>query len=239
MTDSFVSLGYARVDTSRLVRCGRPEAVFCSGKLPEQAAEIARNLFLKNGYVLCTRADEKHAKAVREILPEAVHHSQARLIAVGSAPKMNASWRIAVVTAGTTDLPVAEEAAVTLETYGWTTERIFDAGVAGLHRLLDRLETLRQCHVLIVVAGMDGALPSVVGGLVRIPVIAVPTSTGYGANLGGIAPLLTMLNSCSAGVTTVNIDNGFGAASAADAILRMAAENRQDAAANPDQTSTP
>ncbi len=215
-------MDYACLDLSRAERCGRPEVVFCPGKEPGQVAEIAKELREKNGCCLCTRAGEEHWRAVGAVLEDAEFHALGRLITVGRAPVSAAGFRVGVVSAGTADQFVAEEAACTLEFYGWEVARVRDVGVAGLHRLMERLEILRSCSVLIVVAGMEGALASVVGGMVKIPVIAVPTSVGYGANFSGLAPLLSMLNSCSAGVTVVNIDNGFGAASAADSILRLA-----------------
>lgn len=224
MEERFVSLGFACADTSRESRCGRPEAIYCPGKTPDQVAEIAATLHEKNGYVLATRAEESHFKAVRKLLPDAVHHPEARIISIGTAKTLVAGWKVGVAAGGTADRNIQEEAAVTLEVFGWEVSRVPDIGVAGLHRLLDRIELLRSCKVLIVIAGMEGALPSVVTGLVRRPVIAVPTSAGYGAHFGGLAPLLSMLNSCASGMTVVNIDNGFGAACAADSILRLAAE---------------
>ena len=215
-----------RVDLDREERCGRAETIFCEGKLPAEVAAIAKILRGAGQTVLATRADGAHFEAVAHQLPEAVWHERARCITVGSYPPAESKHTAAVVCAGTADLPVADEAAVTLESFGHLVERITDVGVAGLYRLLAEKERLRSFSVLIVVAGMEGALPSVVAGLVDRPVIAVPTSVGYGANLGGIAALLGMLTSCSSKVTVVNIDNGFGAASAADAILRLAASTR-------------
>jgi NCAIR mutase (PurE)-related protein len=220
MTRGFADLGFARVDTDRAERCGRAEVVFCQGKTPEQAAAITAEIHGRCGYALATRADAAHYAAIRERLAGAVYHELARCVTAGSAaPAGNRT--ISVVSAGTADLPVAEEAAVTLETFGWRVERCWDVGVAGLHRLLAEIDNIRRCDVLIVAAGMEGALPSVVSGLVDMPVIAVPTSVGYGTSFGGLAALLGMLNSCSSKVTVVNIDNGFGAACAADAILRL------------------
>lgn len=198
--------------------------MFCPGKEPRQVAEIAAKLFKENGHCLCTRAEVVHFQAVREVVEGAEFDSVGRLITVGKGSVLRGGERVGVVSAGTADQGVAEEAAGTLEFYGWEVERVCDVGVAGLHRLMGRLELLRSCAVLVVVAGMEGALASVVAGLVKVPVIAVPTSVGYGAHFAGLAPLLSMLNSCSSGVSVVNIDNGFGAASAADAILRLVAD---------------
>ena len=214
-------LGFARVDLDRARRCGRPEVIFSQGKLPEEVAVIAATLRENGQSVLATRADEAHYLAVKEYLPEAVYHARARCIAVGLSETPAGRWKVGVLCAGTSDLPVAEEVIVSLESFGRNVERIFDVGVAGLHRLMEELGRIRSCGVLIVVAGMEGALPSVVAGLVDKPVIAVPTSVGYGANFSGLAALLGMLNSCGSGVTVANIDNGFGAACAADDILRL------------------
>lgn len=213
-------LGFAKVDLDRAERCGRPEVIFCEGKLPEQVAEIAQTLVHREGYFLGTRADTAQFEAVRAILPKAIFHERARCISLGSAKAQKLT--VGILTAGTADEPVREEAAVTLETFGWRVKRISDVGVAGLHRLLSQGKTLASCQVLIVVAGMEGALPSVVAGLTHQPLIAVPTSVGYGASFQGLAALLGMLTSCGSRVTVVNIDNGFGAACAADAILRLA-----------------
>lgn len=220
------NLGFARVDLDRARRCGRPEVIYCPGKLPEEVAEISASLMARGQSVLATRADVAQYAAVREKLPSAKFHSRARCITVGSAPTEEQQWTVGVLCAGTADLPVAEEAIVTLEAFGRKVDRIADVGVAGLHRLLNEVERIRACSVLVVVAGMEGALPSVVAGLVERPVIAVPTSVGYGANFGGLAALIGMLNSCGSGVTVVNIDNGFGAACAADDILRLAASKK-------------
>lgn len=212
------------MDLDRARRCGRPEVIYCPGKLPAEVAEIARALREKDQAVLATRAEAAHFEAVRALLPEAVFHERARCIVAGRPAAAPGSWTVGVLCAGTADLPVVEEAAVSLEAFGRKVDRITDIGVAGLHRLLGELDRIRRCGVLIVAAGMEGALPSVVAGLVERPVIAVPTSVGYGASLGGLAALLGMLTSCGSGVTVVNIDNGFGAACAADDILRLAAD---------------
>lgn len=222
MAEPFVDLGFARVDTDRQRRCGFPEVVFGEGKTPEQVLAIARTILEHSRTLLVTRATAAHAALVAHAWPAARWHAAARCITVELTPATPLPGAIGVVCAGTSDLPVAEEAAVTLEIFGNRVERITDVGVAGLHRLLAERDRLSSCHVLIVVAGMEGALPSVVAGLVDRPVIAVPTSIGYGANFGGLAALLGMLTSCGSGVTVVNIDNGFGAAYAAAQINRLA-----------------
>ncbi|MCX6894232.1 MAG: nickel pincer cofactor biosynthesis protein LarB [Verrucomicrobia bacterium] len=208
-------LGFAQVDTHRALRKGFPEVIFGAGKTPEQVAKIAAKLIDHGQRVLATRVGPEHFRAVRKKFKHAVHHELARCITIEKTPLPKRAGNIGVICAGTSDLPVAEEAAVTAEIMGNTVVRIHDAGVAGLHRLLARMETLQKANVLVVVAGMEGALPSVVAGLVSKPVIAVPTSVGYGASFGGVAALLGMLNSCGSGVTVVNIDNGFGAGYAA------------------------
>ena len=221
-TESGSNMGFARVDLDRVRRCRRPEVIYCPGKLPGEVAAIAVSLHENGQPVLATRADIAQYGAVRSRLPEAVFHERARCIVVGGTPPSPGSWKVGVLCAGTADLPVAGEAIVALQTFGHTVEEFFDIGVAGLHRLLEEVERIRACGVLIVVAGMEGAVPGGVAGLVERPLIAVPTSVGYGASLGGVAALLSMLNSCGSGVTVVNIDNGFGAACAADDILRLA-----------------
>lgn len=224
MAEPFEELGFAKVDHARAARCGRPEVIFCEGKTPAEVAAIAARISAASGYVLGTRASREHFEAVTGVLPDAEYHERARCITRGSASPSRSPHTVGILSAGTSDLAVAEEAAVTLEAFGQKTLSIYDVGVAGLHRLLARIDEVRACGVLIVVAGMEGALPSVVSGLVDRPVIAVPTSVGYGASLGGLAALLGMLTSCGSKVTVVNIDNGFGAACAADAILRLAGE---------------
>ena len=218
---SFVDLGFARVDVDRRRRTGFPEVIFGQGKTPEEVARISQVILEREPVVLATRTDREQFEAVQALFPSAIFHQRARCLTIEREPLPRQKMAIAVVAAGTSDLPVAEEAAVTLEIFGNKTERIYDAGVAGLHRLLVETDRLRECAVVIVVAGMEGALPSVVAGLVDKPVIAVPTSTGYGASFGGLAALLGMLNSCGSGVTVVNIDNGFGAAYAAATINRL------------------
>jgi NCAIR mutase (PurE)-related protein len=216
-------LGFAQVDTHRALRKGFPEVVFGAGKTPAQVVKIARALVAHEQRVLITRITAEHARALRKQFKHAVHHELARCITIEKKPLPRREGRIAVICAGTSDLPVAEEAAVTAEIMGNRVERIVDVGVAGLHRILSRLATIQKANVLVVVAGMEGALPSVVAGLVSKPVIAVPTSVGYGASFGGVAALLGMLNSCGSGVTVVNIDNGFGAGFAASQINALAA----------------
>gem|GEM_PF-47399 len=207
----YEDLGFAQIDHHRGLRQGFPEVVFCQGKTVKQVCQIVQRIRATGSDVLATRASQRVFAAVQDVFPEAVYHVQGRTIVVRSGERPRTKGMVLVVSAGTSDIPVAEEAAITAETLGSMTERLYDVGVAGIHRLLDRREKLFQARVLIVVAGMEGALASVVGGLVDKPVIAVPTSIGYGASLGGIAALLTMLNSCAAGIATVNIDNGFGA----------------------------
>lgn len=208
----FEDLGFARVDHHRALRQGIPEVVFCQGKTPEQAARIFQKLAEQSENVLATRASEEHFQRVRELVPEAQWHPEARIIRLMRRATGEGSERyVAVLSAGTSDIPVAEEAAVTAETLGSPVQRAYDVGVAGLHRLLDCQEMIYGARALVVVAGMEGALPSVVGGLVSRPVIAVPTSVGYGASFQGLAALLAMLNCCASGVAVVNIDNGFGA----------------------------
>jgi len=208
----FEDLGFAKVDHHREIRTGFPEVIYCAGKTTAQVIAIARRIVTRHHVALCTRCAPEVYAAAAEALPNSVYHEAARIMVVGKPPRPSAKAKpIAVVTAGTADVPVAEEAAVTAETMGCRVERIYDVGVAGLHRLLRHREQLQQAEVIVVVAGMEGALASVVGGLVSAPVVAVPTSVGYGASFQGLAALLTMLNSCASGVTVVNIDNGFGA----------------------------
>jgi pyridinium-3,5-biscarboxylic acid mononucleotide synthase len=214
--------GFAKIDHHRRLRTGLPEVIYAAGKTPAQVGEIFFRMAAMGGDVLATRADEAAFAAVKALVPEAQYHSVARIVALRqtSPGESSATGSLAVLCAGTSDLPVAEEAAMTAEVMGAEVRRIYDVGVAGLHRLLAHRDELREAEVVIVCAGMEGALPSVVGGMVGAPVIAVPTSVGYGASFGGIAALLGMLNSCSPNVTVVNIDNGFGAAYVASTILR-------------------
>jgi NCAIR mutase (PurE)-related protein len=215
-------LGFAQVDTHRALRKGFPEVIFGAGKTSQQVVKIAGQLVKHRQPVLITRVGAEHARALKRKFRKAVHHETARCVTIENKPLPKRPGRIGIICAGTSDLPVAEEAAVTAEIMGNRVERLFDVGVAGLHRLLNRMDLLQQCNVLVVAAGMEGALPRVVGGLVDKPVIAVPTSVGYGASFGGIAALLGMLNSCASGVTVVNIDNGFGAGYAASQMNALA-----------------
>ncbi|MCX6325211.1 MAG: nickel pincer cofactor biosynthesis protein LarB [Bacteroidia bacterium] len=217
----YTDLGFARIDHHREMRTGYPEIIYCAGKTTEQVKEIFRVMSEKENNVIGTRANQEMYDAVKSISPDAIYYPIARIISFQKKKPKAPKTRIAVITAGTSDIPVAEEAAVTAELLGNNILRIYDAGVAGIHRLVDTLPEIRSCRVVIVIAGMEGALASVVGGLVDKPVIAVPTSVGYGANFGGISALLAMLTSCSTGVTVVNIDNGFGAGFSASMINRM------------------
>jgi hypothetical protein len=217
----FQDLGFVNIDQHRNIRTGYPEAVFCQGKTSAQIAEIFVRLAESNDNIMGTRATPENYAAVRDLVPDALYYEEARMIVVNRDPQPKHNRTVAVVTAGTADIPVAEEAAVTAMMLGNPVDRIYDVGVAGIHRLFAKLDRIRQAHVVIVVAGMEGALASVAGGLVEAPVIAVPTSIGYGANLGGISALLSMLNSCANGVGIVNIDNGFGAAYLAANINRL------------------
>lgn len=217
----FDDLTFAKVDTHRPLRKGYPETIFCQGKTAEQVAAIADRMVKHGQNVLGTRCSRECFEAVRALHNTAIYHDAARVFTIMVAPPPPSSDYVAVVCAGTSDIPVAEEAAVTCEALGVRVERIHDVGVAGLHRLLDRRDCLSRAAVVVVCAGMEGALPSVVAGLVPGLVIAVPTSVGYGASLNGIAALLGMLNSCATGLTVVNIDNGFGAAVAACTVIRM------------------
>jgi pyridinium-3,5-biscarboxylic acid mononucleotide synthase len=217
--------GFAKIDHHRSLRLGLPEVIYAAGKTPQQVAEIFARMAAAGGDVLATRANAAAAAAVQAIAPSASYHETARVIGLRQRTQAKAAGPIAVVCAGTSDLPVAEEAAVVAEYLGLEVHRIVDVGVAGLHRILAQREILAQVRAVIVCAGMEGALPSVVGGLVAAPVIAVPTSVGYGAAFGGIAALLGMLNSCSPNVSVVNIDNGFGAAYVAAMIVRSSASS--------------
>jgi NCAIR mutase (PurE)-related protein len=212
----------ALVDNHRALRCGFPEVIFGQGKTPEQVIRILQHLAADNDRVLVTRASQEMAQVVQAEVPEAQYHAMARVLVLDRSDPAERLPGVVVATGGTADIPVAEEAAITAELMGNRVERIFDIGVAGLHRLLGRVERLQQAHALVVVAGMEGALASVVGGLVSAPVIAVPTSVGYGASFNGLAALLSMLNSCATGVAVVNIDNGFGAGYLAGMINRQA-----------------
>lgn len=212
--------GFACLDNHRKIRTGFPEVVFCQSKPVDRCAEIFKHLYESNGMVLGTRATYEQYEAVKAIIPEAVFHEDARCITVGEPEKHEG--RIAVCTAGTTDIPVAEEAAVTAYMCGAQVDRFYDIGVAGLHRLLNKVDDIRKANAIVAVAGMEGALATVIGGLVDVPVIAVPTSIGYGANFGGLSALLAMVNSCAAGTSVVNIDNGFSAGYSAAQINSLA-----------------
>ncbi len=215
------SLGFATIDRHRELRKGFPEVIYCAGKSGEQVAAIAEAIVNSQQPLLATRATVEQYRAVREKIPEAVYHETARCITLDAFPEPIRRGIVCIVTAGTSDIPVAEEAAVTLRCLGSPVEQVNDVGVAGIHRLFDKAPVISKASVILVVAGMEGALASVVGGLVDVPVIAVPTSVGYGASFQGLAALLAMLNSCATGVTVVNIDNGFGAAFAAHTMNKV------------------
>lgn len=214
-------LGFAKLDHHRSLRTGYPEVIYGEGKRPSQVADIFERLSLRHATVLCTRASIQAASAVKKKLPDAVYHNASRLIELRREP-ISAVGCVVVACAGTSDFPVAEEAALVLEAFGSRVERIYDAGVAGIHRLLAQTPVLRRANCIVAVAGMEGAMPSVIGGLVDVPVIAVPTSIGYGANFKGISALLAMLSACASGISVVNIDNGFGAGFQADMINKLA-----------------
>ncbi len=217
----FKDLGFAKIDNHRELRTGYPEVVFCSGKTVEQVRDIVAFLDTKNSSVLATRATEEMYNAVQSVCPSAEYHSLARIILIPKATATVPATSIAILSAGTSDIPVAEEAAITAEIFGNKVIRIFDVGVAGIHRLYESLPRFKEARVVIVVAGMEGALPSIVKGLIDKPVIAVPTSIGYGANFGGLSALLGMLTSCASGISVVNIDNGFGAGYLASMINKL------------------
>jgi NCAIR mutase (PurE)-related protein len=217
----FEDLGFARVDHHRAIRQGFPEVILGIGKTPAQIAAIAAEIVGRGSTLLVTRASETAFEAVRVVVPKAIYYAEAGIIALKQKDVVPGKGTILIVAAGTSDLPIAEEAAYTADLMGNTIERLYDVGVAGIHRLLGERVRLDAARVIVVVAGMEGALPSVVSGLVAVPVIAVPTSVGYGASFGGIAALLGMLNSCASGVSVVNIDNGFGAANIASLINHL------------------
>ncbi|MGB9885584.1 MAG: nickel pincer cofactor biosynthesis protein LarB [Moorellales bacterium] len=220
----YEEMGFACLDTQRASRQGFPEVIFCQGKTKEQVAEIFGRLAAGHSNVLATRAEPSVYEAVKSVVPEAEYSADGRIVYLWRDRQITGRGTILVITAGTADIPVAEEAAITAQVMGNRVDRLYDVGVAGIHRLIGHIERLREASVLVVVAGMEGALASVVGGLVGRPVIAVPTSVGYGAHFGGLAALLTMLNSCAAGVAVVNIDNGFGAGFVASLINRVGKE---------------
>ncbi|WP_066505726.1 nickel pincer cofactor biosynthesis protein LarB [Abyssisolibacter fermentans] len=217
----FEDIGYAKIDHHRQIRNGYPEVIYCEGKTPEQVRGIVERMLKKDTCILATRADKDKYDAIKDLCENIKYYNEARIIVVNQKDIKKSEHKILVVTGGTSDIPVAEEAAITAETFGNTVERLYDVGVAGIHRLLSNVEKLHEARVIIAVAGMEGALASVVGGLVDKPVIAVPTSIGYGASLNGIAALLAMLNSCASGIGVVNIDNGFGAGYLASTINRL------------------
>lgn len=219
--DSFEEMGYAKLDTDRKARTGFAEVVFCSGKADSQLLQIYGRIYQKEGEVLGTRASAEQYRLVKEEFPKVQYDPISRILKIEKRDKVR-TGKIAVCTAGTADIPVAEEAAQTAEFFGTSVERVYDVGVSGLHRLLSRLEVIRQANCVVAVAGMEGALASVIGGLVEKPVIAVPTSVGYGANMHGLSALLTMINSCANGIAVVNIDNGYGAGYMATQINRLA-----------------
>lgn len=217
----YEDLGFAKIDSHREIRRGIPEAVYCPGKTPEQIVAIVEKMVASKSLALATRASPEIYERIKEALDgtRVVYHERARLVVAGKAPAARRG-NVLVVTAGTSDIPVAEETAVTAEVLGNRVTRLYDVGVAGIHRVLDHRDLLQKAKVVVVVAGMEGALPSVVAGLVDVPVIAVPTSVGYGASFDGLAALLAMMNACSPGVAVVNIDNGFGAGYLASTINR-------------------
>ena len=218
---SFESLGFAKIDHHRAIRKGFPEVIFCEGKTSVQVAKISRKIVDNRNNLLATRATPDNYEEVKKVIPGAVYNKIGRVITYEvKKQKISSKKIIVVVSAGTSDIPIAEEAAVTAYMMGKRVEKVFDVGIAGIHRLLNYMDVLNRASVVIVVAGMEGALASVIGGLIDKPVIAVPTSVGYGASFNGIAALLGMLNSCAAGITVVNIDNGFGAGFAASLILK-------------------
>lgn len=218
----YEDLGFTKIDTHRDLRKGFPEVILCEGKTIEQITKIVERLSSDNGFIMATKANKEVYEAIRGIRGDSIYHETARIVLIGQREVDTSKGAILVVSAGTSDIPIAEEAAVTAESMGNTVERLYDVGVAGVHRLFDNKEKLFNANVVIVVAGMEGALASIVGGLVDKPVIAVPTSVGYGASFDGLAALLTMLNCCAPGVAVVNIDNGFGAGYFASVINKMA-----------------
>jgi pyridinium-3,5-biscarboxylic acid mononucleotide synthase len=217
---------FAHVDHHRALRCGFPEVIFGERKTPHQIVAISERLLANSDQLLITRLTPELFAQIKDQLPEGAYHDQARIFSYNGNKDVSRKPGVAVVSAGTTDIPVAEEAAITAEAMGNEVERIFDVGVAGLHRLLGKVDQLNEANVIVVAAGMEGALPSVVAGLVQVPVIAVPTSVGYGASFQGLSALLGMLNSCANGISVVNIDNGFGAGYMAGLINRQTGESK-------------
>ena len=218
---SFQELEYAKIDHHRELRTGYPEIIYCSGKTTEQVKGIITAMLEKDVDIMATRASEDLFNSVKDLHPQLVYYKEARIISIKKKNSKLPETNICIITAGTSDIPVAEEAAVTAELLGNKTERIFDVGVAGIHRLMNKLDIIKRSKVVIVVAGMEGALASIIGGLIDKPIIAVPTSVGYGANFGGVSALLAMLTSCAGGVSVVNIDNGFGAGYYASMINKL------------------
>jgi hypothetical protein len=223
----FEEMGYAKLDTHRKIRSGFSEVIFCSGKTEEHLLRIFQRLYEADGEVLGTRASQEQYEMLKEHFPEVEYDAMSHIIKIQKAGKPQIGG-IAVCTAGTADIPVAEEAAQTAEFFGSRVERIYDVGVSGIHRLLSRLDTIQSANCIVAVAGMEGALASVLGGLVDKPVIAVPTSVGYGASMHGLSALLTMINSCANGIAVVNIDNGYGAGYLATQINRLAVRGNED-----------
>ena len=234
----FENLGYARIDNHRCVRTGVSEVIYCEGKTVEQTQGIVKRLAHHHDNIMATRASREVYEGIREVTEDCHYHAMARIVVINPR-EIEQVGNIAVVTAGTSDIPVAEEAAVTAETLGNRVNRIYDAGVAGIHRILNVREDLHQANVAVVVAGMEGALTSVVGGLVSCPVVGVPTSIGYGASFGGVAALLCMLNSCASGVSVVNIDNGFGAGYQASLINKLGSRQTNNASDATDAAGQP
>jgi len=224
----FKDLGFAKVDNHRSLRNGFPEVIYCEGKSLDEIEAIVKEMLKHENNILASRASKEVYQRIKEIAPEAVYHERPRMIFIEKQKLEKTKSKILVVSGGTSDIPVAEEAVITAEALGNSVERLYDVGVAGIHRLLGNLDILNDAEVIITVAGMEGALASVVGGLVDKPVIAVPTSVGYGANFGGVSALLTMLNSCASGIGVVNIDNGFGAAYLASTINLQIEKAREE-----------
>lgn len=217
----YKDLGYAKIDTHRDLRRGFPEVILCRGKTIEQIEKIVESLSPETDFIMATKADKAAYEAIRKVKNDAVYYETAHIVLIGKARKKKSTKTILVITAGTSDIPIAEEAVVTAEIMGNAVDRVYDIGVAGVHRLFDNSEKLFDANVIVVVAGMEGALASIIGGMVDSPVIAVPTSVGYGSSFEGLAALLSMLNCCAPGVVTVNIDNGFGAGYFASFINHM------------------
>lgn len=224
--ESYEEMGFAKLDTNREIRTGFPEVIYCAGKEDEFLVKIYQKMVDQNGCAFGTRATEHQYEIVKAAIPEAVYDPVGRILKVPGKEPLNQEGLIAVCTAGTSDIPVSEEAAQTAEYFGSKVERIYDVGVSGLHRLMSKVEEIQRANCVIVVAGMEGALASVMGGMVSNPVIAVPTSVGYGASFHGLSALLTMINTCANGVATVNIDNGYGAGYIATQINRLAVRGR-------------